>query len=268
MNLTDALILGIMQGLTEFLPVSSSGHLVLVERLMGIRSADISFPVAVHVGTLIAVVIYFRSHIAAILAAFVRHRQDVPATARPAHDPVTERRMVLFLIVGSIPAGIVGVLFKDRIEMAFAAPLAAALFLMVTGLWLLLSRLFPTGGRSIGWRSACWIGVAQGAAVIPGISRSGSTIATGMILGVRPVEAAEFSFLLSIPTVFGATLLSMPKALAEGQLGSIHLTGLIAAAITGYLALRLLFATIRRGRFGWFGVYCLLAGGSAAIWLR
>ena len=268
MNPADALILGIVQGLTEFLPVSSSGHLVLVERLLGIRSADLSFPVAVHVGTLIAVVIYLRHRIGQIVTSFVVGRSDGRPGTPSGDDAAVEKRMIPFILAGSVPAGIVGVLFKDRIEMAFAAPLAAAVFLAVTGLWLLLAGAFPTGTRPVGWWRAWWIGVAQGVAVIPGISRSGSTIATGMMLGVRPSEAAEFSFLLSIPAVFGAVLLSMPKALAAGQLGVTHLIGLIAAAATGYLALSLVFATIRRGRFAWFGVYCLLAGGTAAIWLR
>jgi undecaprenyl-diphosphatase len=260
-------ILGIVQGLTEFLPVSSSGHLVIAERVLGIQSADLSFPVAVHVGTLAAVIVYFRHRIADILRAFIRG-SDSRSCQTSGSTRGIERTMLAFILIASIPAGVIGVLFKDRIEMAFAAPFAAALCLMVTGLWLLASGAIRPGTRPVSWWRAWWIGVAQAIAIIPGISRSGSTIATGMMLGVEPSKAAEFSFLLSIPAVLGATLLSIPDALHAGRFGPAHLVGLIVAALTGYLALRLVFATIRRGRFAWFGVYCLLAGGAAAIWLR
>jgi len=265
---TDAVILGIVQGLTEFLPVSSSGHLVIAERVLGIQSADLSFPVAIHIGTLVAVLVYFRRRITAIVTACADNFSDRRSREASASHLNHDGLMVLFVLIASIPAGVIGVLFKDRIEMAFAAPFAAALCLMVTGLWLLATGPIRPGTRPVGWWRAWWIGVAQAVAIIPGISRSGSTIATGMMLGVEPSKAAEFSFLLSIPAVLGATLLSIPDALRAGQFGPAHFVGLVVAALTGYLALRLVIATIRRGRFAWFGVYCLLAGGAAAIWLR
>lgn len=268
MSPTDAVILGLVQGLTEFLPVSSSGHLVIVERVLGLQSADLSFPVAVHIGTLVAVLIYFRHRIAAIVTACTSSLSYGHSRETSGSSPKDDRLMVLFVLIGSIPAGVIGVLFKDQIEMAFAAPFAAALCLMVTGLWLLATGPIRPGTRPVGWWRAWWIGVAQAIAIIPGISRSGSTIATGMMLGVEPSQAAEFSFLLSIPAVFGATLLSIPDALRAGRFGPAHIIGLVVAALTGYLALRLVFATIRHGRFAWFGVYCLFAGGAAAIWLR
>lgn len=266
MSPTDALILGIVQGLTEFLPVSSSGHLVITERLLGVRSADLTFPIAVHIGTLVAVIVYFRSRIWAIIRSFAQNPKG--SVLASGHDnTITGSRMFLLIILASVPAGIAGVLFKDQIELAFASPQMTAICLMVTGVWLLLTLAIKAQSRALSWWRAWWIGVAQAVAIIPGISRSGSTIATGMMLGVRPEEAAEFSFLLSIPAVLGATILAIPKALAAGQIGMIHIVGLVVSTVTGYLALRLVFAVVRHGRFAWFGVYCLAAGGTAAIWL-
>jgi len=133
--------------------------------------------------------------------------------------------------------------------------------------WLWAARFFKTRTRPLGWSSSWWIGVAQSIAILPGISRSGSTIATGMMMGIEPTVAAEFSFLLSIPAVLGAVVLELPDAIAIGEFGLVHWVGGITAGIVGYAALRLVFATLRRGRFGWFGAYCLIAGGVASLWL-
>ncbi len=266
MNFIDAVTLGIVQGLTEFLPVSSSGHLVITERLLVVRAADLTFPVAVHVGTLIAVIVYFRSRIWTIMRSCAQDPKG-SALANGHDSTATGSRILLLITLASVPAGIAGILFKDQIELAFASPRMTAVCLMVTGVWLLLTLAVKARAQALGWSRAWWIGVAQAVAIIPGISRSGSTIASGMMLGVRPAEAAEFSFLLSIPAVLGATLLAIPKALAAGQIGMIHIVGLVVSAVTGYLSLRLVFTVVRHGRFAWFGLYCLAAGGAAAIWL-
>ena len=170
-------------------------------------------------------------------------------------------------MIGSLPAGVLGVLFKSQIETAFAAPRLVAALLMATGAWLLAMRLFPTGHKEISGRRAWWIGCAQAVAILPGVSRSGSTIATGCMLGIEPARAAEYSFLLSIPAVGGATLLAIKDAWGAGTLSVAHLVGLIVAAVTGLAALHLVFAVLKRGRFVWFGVYCLLVGAVSSLLL-
>lgn len=259
MSILDAIILGIIQGLTEFLPVSSSGHLALFEHFLHVNPGDLSFEVTVHAGTLLAVLVYFRRELMDMIKSVLQYRD----TTKAEH-----RQLILFIVLGTIPAAVIGLLFKDMIEEVFASPRIAALLLMVTGLWLLAIRLVKTQDQPLGWSSAWWIGLAQSIAILPGISRSGSTIATGMILGVKPAIAAEFSFLLSIPAVLGAVVLDLPHAVAAGRFGLTHVVGGIVAGIVGYWSLRIVFATLGRGRFGWFGAYCLVAGGLATIWLR
>ena len=260
MSILEAVFLGIVQGLTEFLPVSSSGHLAIFEHLLHIDPGDLSFEVIVHVGTLLAVVIYFRQRLLAMGRSLLVRKSD--------HSPLaTDRMTVLFLIIGSVPAALVGLFLKTTVENIFASPLVAAMLLMVTGMLLLSIRLFKTGSRPLGAANSWWVGVAQAVAILPGISRSGSTIATGMMLGITPTVAAEFSFLLSIPAVFGAALLALPEAAAAGRFGMVHVVGGIVAGIVGYWSLSIVFATIRHGRFGWFGAYCLVAGAAATMWL-
>ncbi len=261
MTLGEAIVLGVVQGLAEFLPISSSGHLVLVEHWLGITSADLVFEVAVHAGTLLSVLWYFRRRLWE-LAESVAGRGESPNAIAAA------RREILYLAIGTIPAGVIGVLFKDQIETVFADSHLAASFLMVTGAILLSTGLRRGGGRPLTFWRAWWIGCAQAVAILPGISRSGSTISAGLWQGVRPALAAEFSFLLSIPAVGGAILLTIPDAWGSGHLGLTHLVGGVAAALTGYAALRLVFAFLRGGRFALFGVYCLLVGALATLLLR
>lgn len=260
MSLLDSVILGIIQGLTEFLPVSSSGHLALSEHFLHINPGDLSFEVTVHAGTLLAVVIYFRAKLLDLVKSVAIYRSDEPMLT-------PNRRLILFIVLGTVPAVVIGLLFKDTIEEIFASPRIAALLLMVTGVWLLSLSFLATRTGPLSWGRSWWIGVAQSIAILPGISRSGSTIATGMMLGVEPTAAAEFSFLLSIPAVLGAVVLALPDAIALGEFGLVHWIGGITAGIVGYGALSLVFATLRRGRFGWFGAYCLIAGGAASLWL-
>lgn len=260
MTIWDAIILGTVQGLTEFLPVSSSGHLVLTEHFLGIAAGDLSFEVAVHLGTLVAVFAYFRGTIARVLAALVgRSHTDMT---------VTQGRLLLVqLLMGTIPAAVVGLLWKSEIEALFGESRLAAVFLVVTGVWLLSMRWRPIATGRMTWWRALLIGTAQAVAILPGISRSGSTIATGTLIGVHPSQAAEFSFLLSIPAILGASLLSIPDAAREGVLGAPHIVGALLAGTVGYAALRWVFASIRRGRFSLFGVYCLLVGMAGVVWL-
>jgi len=259
MTLGEAVILGLVQGLSEFLPISSSAHLVLVEHWLGISSADLVFEVAVHAGTLLSVLWFFRSRLIEFAQAAVGGGE--------ATRSKTARREIFWIIIGTIPAAVVGLVFKDEIEAAFSDPFQTAVRLIITGLLLLSLRFCKTGNKDVGPTSSWWIGVAQAISILPGISRSGATICTGLWMGIRPAVAAEFSFLLSIPAVGGAIILMLPDAWGSGSLGMPHLVGAIVAAVTGYAALRLVFAFLRGGRFALFGVYCVVVGALAAFLL-
>lgn len=261
MTLGEAVILGLVQGLAEFLPISSSGHLVLVEHWLGITSADLVFEVAVHAGTLLSVLWFFRERLLEFAKAVVGKGQSTEAVSH-------SRQQILYLFIGTIPAAVIGLLFKDEIERVFADSHMAAVFLMVTGVILLSTYLRRQTTRELSPVSAFLIGCAQAVSILPGISRSGSTISAGLWCGVRPAVAAEFSFLLSVPAVGGAILLTLPDAWGTGRLGAPHLVGAIVAAVTGYIALKLVFAFLRSGRFALFGVYCLIVGALATFLLK
>ncbi len=260
MGILEAILLGVIQGLTEFLPISSSGHLVLAQRLLALEPGDLSFEVAVHGGTLLAVVVYFWPRIRSIIRSVVGMAED-------RAQRLNDLRLVIFIVVGMIPAVVIGLAFKGHVERLFAAPIAAAIALIVTGIWLLLMRLVRSSHRELTKGRAFIIGLSQAAAIVPGISRSGATIATGSMLGIPATKAAEFSFLLSAPAIFGAILLTVPEAMTFGSFGMMHIIGAVAAAIVGYISIRWVFAAIRHGNFVWFGVYCLVVGGLSTILL-
>ena len=258
MGILEAIILGAIQGLTEFLPVSSSGHLVLAQRLLQLEPGDLSFEVAVHGGTLLAVVVYFRERIKSLVFSVFGLTPD-PAQRQK------DTQTLLHIVIGTIPAVVLGLAFKEEIELLFASPLAVSIALIVTGMWLLSMRLVRARQQPLTNSRALIIGLAQAAAIMPGISRSGATIATGSMLGVAAAQAAEFSFLLSIPAVFGANLLAIPEAMTFGRFGAMHVIGALAAALVGYISIRWVFAAIRHGNFQWFGVYCLVIGTVSTI---
>jgi undecaprenyl-diphosphatase len=263
MNLFDAILLGALQGATEFLPVSSSGHLVLAQHLLGgISQPGIVFDVTLHVGTLLAIAVYFWSDVRGLCTCLWRRDQQA----------VIERRLLALLAVGSIPTGIIGLVFKDQVEGMFENPLLVAAMLLVTGTLLFIADRYRPGTRregSLTVTDALLTGIAQGAAIIPGISRSGSTIVALLLRGVSGETAARFSFLLSIPAVAGATLLSLRDA---GQLSTnelpTYLAGAGAAFLVGLLAIHLLLGVLRRRRLGWFAVYCWLLGTVALTLLH
>lgn len=253
MNGVEGVLLGVVQGLTEFLPVSSSGHLVLAQSLLpGFQEPGVLFDTLLHLGTLFAVLAYFRRDVAALLASL-----------GPGGDP-EQRRLVVLLVAATVPTGLIGVLFKHPLEALFHAPRAAAAMLLVTGCLLWLGETLGRPRLSlgdIGMPRAVTVGVVQGLAIVPGISRSGSTIAAANLMGVRGVDAARFSFLLSVPAILGAVVLQLPD-LARTDAGSAapYLGGVIAAFVAGLWAIRFLMGAIRHGRFRWFAVYCWLLG--------
>jgi undecaprenyl-diphosphatase len=255
MTLVDTILLGILQGATEFLPVSSSGHLVLAQHLItGFSQPGILFDVLLHLGTLVAVIGYFWRDLYGLATCLWRHD---PAAA-------TERRLLGLLIVGSVPTALIGLTFKDWFEQLFEAPALVSAMLLVTGTLLFIANRFRPGSRrerALTVTDAVLTGVVQGLAIIPGISRSGSTIATLLLRGISAETAARFSFLLSLPAVGGATLLSLRELdrLPTGEL-PLYLAGAGVALLVGLLAIHLLLGVLRRRQLGWFAVYCWLAG--------
>ncbi len=262
MSLLEAVVLGIVQGLTEFLPISSSGHLVLGEFLLKIKLDDVSFEVFVHLGTFFSVVIVFRHTIRSLLqAVWLRIASRLSGLSS---DQVKKDVSLLWLIVvGSIPAGIVGLLFKTQIERSFASPTMVAVMLLITGAVLFFTAFFQTPRVSMSFPDAVVIGIAQALAMLPGISRSGMTISAGIFRGVERSRAAEFSFLLSLPAILGAGLIELREVLGDPLLQenlTIYLAGAITAFGVGYAAIRLLLKVIRKGKFQFFAYYCFALG--------
>lgn len=273
MNLVEAIILGIIQGLTEFLPVSSSGHLVLLQQLFGLKEAELFFDVCVHLGTLAAVIVVFHREIKNIAMALLRlltaaGKKDRALSAIQS-DP--ELKMALLIVIGSIPTALLGLAFSGIADMLFSSVLIVGLMLILTGLLLWLTRWTIKAARVPGidrlnLKNAFLIGTVQGLAIIPGISRSGSTISIGLLLGIERETAARYSFLLSIPAILGAGLLSLRNGLTETDLSlNIPLVGAVTAAIVGYVALRALLQVVKKGGLHMFAPYCWIVGLLAII---
>jgi len=251
MSLFQAIFLGIVQGLTEFLPVSSSGHLVFFQSLFGMGEPPLFFDVMLHLGTLLAVVVCFRSDILSIA-------RGLGARLKGSHNHPPQVKLFLLIIVATIPTGLMGILFKDWFESLFSKPKVVGMMLLVTGLVLWLTRWTKREGRTIEkmrWIDSVLIGIAQGLAIIPGISRSGATISTGLFCGLDRELSGKFSFLLSIPAILGATFLESQKmgSSLEVQTG---LLGMTVAFGVGLFSLTLLIKIIKMGKIFNFSYYC------------
>ena len=266
MNTVEAIVLGVVQGLTEFLPVSSSGHLVLFQNLFGLQEPELLFDICLHVGTLMAVLVVFFRDIAEILIALIL----IPAHIKPAGgllrllqtDPSI--RMALLIVVGSIPTAVIGLLFKEITDQLFGSTAIVGCMLIVTGTLLWLTRLVQKKGRTVTqttFLDALIIGTVQGLAILPGISRSGSTISAALFLGVDRKVAGRFSFLLSIPAIVGALILGLdePELQTSIPLGTI-VAGSVVSALVGWLALVILLRVVDRGQLHRFTPYCWLVG--------
>jgi undecaprenyl-diphosphatase len=255
MTFTQAIILGLIQGATEFLPVSSSGHLAIAQHyLSGFSQPGILFDVLLHLGTMIAVIIYFRRDITALLIS------PWNKTAEGKKD----RRLLGLLVLGSIPTAIIGLAGKDVATELFDNMIVVGCCLLVTGFLLYICERYrtkKTGRTKLSTSDALITGILQGVAILPGISRSGSTIAGLLLRGVDGETAARFSFLLALPAVFGATLLSLRdlQAVASHEL-PIYATGAICALLVGLLSIHFLLAIIRRRRLFLFALYCWVVG--------
>jgi undecaprenyl-diphosphatase len=256
------ILLAVVQGLTEYLPVSSSGHLVIVETLLGVRGGEgirgVMFEVAVHVGTLVAVLAFYRRRIGSLIVSAWAFAASGFERAEETEEDV---RFILCLIVASIPVAIAGLFLRSAIAAAFDSPALVSFMLVVTGVFLVFSRV-KTGPRKLTPQAALVIGAAQAIALVPGCSRSGWTITTGLLLGLGYEEAAEFSFILSVPAVLGALGLEMsaePLSDSSGQLPLLAL-GALVAFVSGFIALKLLVAVLKRGRLHRFAYYLIPVG--------
>ena len=265
MELIKALILGMVQGATEFLPVSSSGHLVLGSHLLGFSEQGIVFDVMLHLGTLLSVCVVFRTELLEMARAPFRWLSGWAGE---------NQRMYLlwdlYVLVATIPIVIVGALYRDQIKSLFTSVTTVCLMLIVTGLMMIVSRYLPDRGCRINSARAFLIGCGQALAIIPGVSRSGTTIFTGMLLGINRETVARFSFIMSLPAILGAAVLNLGEVLeyppSADQL-VILLAGTAAAAVTGYLAIILLLDVIRKNRLPWFGYYCLIVACTGLVLL-
>jgi len=255
----QAVVFGALQGATEFLPVSSSGHLVVVPWLLGWESVSLGFGAAVHLGTLVAVAAYFRRDLWALLLAWL-------GTIRRRKVSGAYERLSWLIAVGTVPGVVVGVLLEDWFETMFSNPLWVSGLLLVTGGLLALSERVQRPGKSASEASlldAVWVGLGQAMAIAPGISRSGATMAAGLMRGLSRPEAARFSFLLAVPIVAGAGLLEVSKFALEGEGSALLSAGLacVSAAGAGFLAVDLLMRFLRRHSLTMFAWYCWSIGG-------
>ena len=260
MNFFYAIFLGLLQGVTEFLPISSSAHLALVEFFLGIEEAGLTFDVALHLGTLLGVIIYFRRDFYMILSALVNPRML-------GEEARSQRLLGLYICLGTIPAVIAGYFLKDAAETIFRSPFLIAASLAGGGLLLLVADKagkLLRGMKTIGFVDVAFIGLFQAFAFMPGVSRSGITMTAGLMRGLNRMSAARFSFLLSVPVIFGAGVYNLPDIIRQGsepgQLG-FFLAGFVAAAVSGYLVIAFLLHFIQSHSFAVFAYYRFLLAG-------
>lgn len=250
----EAAFWGLIQGLTEFLPISSSGHLVLVPALLGQEPPDLATSAMLHMGTLLAVLIYFRREVVEVVTFTEKGR-----------------RLLLLLLVGTIPAAILGLSLESQVEWLNERPTGIAIALFATGVVLFSTRWIQRGDRTADeatFKDTIIIGLGQAVALIPGVSRSGSTISTGLLRGFSDAEAARYSFLLGIPAIAGAGVFEGKDLLDSGSgVGAEILVGVAVAAISGYVAIAFLLRLIGRTGLSPFGLYCMVAASVALILL-
>ena len=245
MQYIDTLILAILQGLTEFLPISSSGHLVIGQKLLDIDLPGNAFEVVLHIGTLMSVVTVFRVELKTLLFNL---------------NDSSNRYYISAIAIGTIPALLVGLLLKDYISLIFDNIRFVSVSLVFTGVMLITSKFFIKKNVKLTLFIGIVIGLAQAVAIIPGISRSGTTICMGVLMGLSASEAAKFSFLLSIPVIIGAGLLTAMNIETIPFGLDIILLGILFSYLVGWISLKWLLTILSTGKLYWFGVYCLMIG--------
>ncbi|NIR45587.1 MAG: undecaprenyl-diphosphate phosphatase [Gemmatimonadetes bacterium] len=257
MTTLEAILLGVVQGLTEFFPVSSSGHLVLAEALIGVNPPGVSFEVLVHFATVVSVLVVYRRRLLTLAIGAVRR------------DPAALRYIGL-LAVATVPAAAVGTTLADAVARTFDRPMLVALNLLVTGVVVYATRWLVRRGASLdpGWLGAIVVGLAQAAALLPGLSRSGFTVAAALWHRTGREAAAEFSFLLSIPAIIGASIFQFPHLAADGAAAAPQMAAAaVAAFLAGLLAIVLFVRWLRAGRFHRIAYYCWAVGGTYIVYV-
>ena len=269
MTYLQAIILGIVQGLAEFLPISSSGHLALLQYFFGVESDSVLlFTVMLHVGTLVSVCIIYRKDIGALIVELCRTIKDICTGKGPRINSSPMRRMGFMIIVATIPTAIIGLLFEDFFESLYGSIVAIAIGLIFTGIILMVAEKMgknKNGPMEMKWSHAIFIGCMQGIAICPGVSRSGSTLFGGLISGLERSYAVEFAFLISIPSILGSVILELPDALAEGMSGSFigpMIVGVILSAISGIFAIKTMIKVVSNKRLIGFSVYVWLVAAA------
>jgi undecaprenyl-diphosphatase len=258
MTIFEALVLGVLQGLAEFLPISSSAHLALAPWVFGWRDPGLAFDVALHVGTLVAVLWYFNQEWRNLAVAFAR-------LVRTRRADSSEERRVIYLVIATIPGAIAGLVLEEHAESTFRDPVLIAVALMVMGVILWLVDRVAARDRaldSMRWLDALLFGIGQMFAIIPGVSRSGSTITTGRALKFSREAAAVFSFLMSAPITFAATVLKVPDAIRDTGISAPLIVGVVASAVSGWLAITVLLKLVARHGYGTFAAYRLVLGAA------
>lgn len=280
MSLLEAIVMGIIQGVTEFLPVSSSGHLAIFKNLFGLQEAGLLFDILLHVGTLAAVCVAFFGDIRKLFVESIGILADVCINGFTFFRRLftgreikyrkivycSYRKFVLLILVSTIPTGIIGVVAKDLIEAAGSILLIPGICLMITGAMLFLADRLPEGTKTpkrTSYTNAFLIGTAQGIATLPGISRSGTTLFACLANRLDRKFAVKYSFIMSIPAILGAAVLEVKDALAEqvsGQEWVYYLSGTLVAALVGYICIKTMLVVVRDKKFKYFAVYCALMG--------
>ena len=249
MTFLQAVISGLVQGVAEFLPISSSGHLVILHKLMGLNEPEVFFDIFLHLGTLAAVFIVFGREI--------------------IESITTKKRIGLLILISSAVTFVIVLFFIKNIEAAFNNVRTIGLMFVITGIWLIAGNFIRLGTEGMTVFKACIIGLSQGIAALPGISRSGATISTGLFLGLDGQAAAKFSFLLSIPAILGAFVFKIKEA--GFNLTGVNVNyfiGFFVSCIVGIISLKLLLRILYRNKFHWFGVYCIVVGILVVIFLK
>ena len=262
MNWFEAIVLGLVQGLTEFLPVSSSGHLTIAKELFGIEQNNLSFEVVVHAATVCSTIVAFRKQIWDLLKGFFNLQMN------------PQKEYIFKIAVSMIPVFIVGMFFKEQVEAVFGSGLmvVGCMLFITAGLLSLsewLSKKQNGEGRPVGWKDAIIIGIAQACAVLPGLSRSGSTISTGLLLGVKKEDVAQFSFLMVLVPILGEAFLELAGGELSGEASGIPALslalGFVSAFLSGLFACTLMINIVKKAKLWLFAVYCLLAGVACIV---
>ena len=265
MDTTTSILLGIIQGLTEFLPVSSSGHLVLFQNLFGFREPELLFDAGLHLGTLFAVCLYFRADLKKMIQETWRFVTDpAQGRTRPGGLAAAPHALLsLWVLVGTVPTALIGLTFRSTFEGFFGSLPVVGAMLLCTGTLLVIPRFLVGRGFGrdrVGLGAALAVGIAQGLAITPGLSRSGTTIVCGLVWGLQREVAARFSFLLAIPAITGALLLQLTD-IESGNVGLLPwVSGFLASSLVGLLALKILMGMVRRGNLFYFAPYCWALG--------